>query len=72
MIDGRLFYYDYKDAEAHVLIKRVQMKQESAKLVKKDGKLIVDYNFAGIPLLQISTEPSFINPHDCKLVVEEM
>jgi aspartyl-tRNA(Asn)/glutamyl-tRNA(Gln) amidotransferase subunit B len=48
------------------------MKQESAKLVRKNGKLIVDYNYAGIPLLQISTEPSFINPYDCKLVVEEM
>lgn len=40
--------------------------------MKKDNKIILDYNFAGVPLLQISTEPSLINPNDCKLVVEEM
>ncbi len=72
MIDGRLFYYNHQDAEAHVLIKLVQMKQEQAKIVKKENKFILDYNYAGVPLLQISTEPSHINPHDCKLVVEEM
>ena len=27
MLDGRLFYYDYKDQENYVLIERVQMEQ---------------------------------------------
>jgi len=71
MIDGRLFYYDHND-ENHVLIQRVQMEQDSAKIVEKNGKWLVDYNQCGMPLLEIVTEAQFTNPEDCKLVVREM
>lgn len=48
------------------------MEQDTAKLVKRsDGKLLVDYNRAGMPLLEILTEPQFTNPEDCKLIVRE-
>ena len=30
MLDGRLFYYDYKDNENYILIERMQMEQVSA------------------------------------------
>lgn len=72
MIDGRLFYYNHQDIESHILISRVQMEQESAKIVKKDGKLLLDWNAAGNPLLEIVSESQFIKPIDCKLVVQEM
>ena len=29
MLDGRLFYYDYKDNENYILIERMQMEQVS-------------------------------------------
>jgi Asp-tRNA(Asn)/Glu-tRNA(Gln) amidotransferase B subunit len=32
------------------------MEQESAKIVKKDGKLLLDWNPAGNPLLEIVSE----------------
>ena len=72
MVNGRLFYYDYRDQENHVLIQRVQMEQDTAKTVDKDGKLLIDYNRSGMPLLEIVTEAEFTNPENCKLVVREM
>lgn len=72
MVNGRLFYYDYRDQENHVLIQRVQMEQDTAKTVVKDGKLLIDYNRSGMPLLEIVTEAEFTNPENCKLVVREM
>lgn len=74
MIDGRLFYYNHQDQESHVLIKRVQMEQDHAKIVVSDSgrKHMIDYNNAGMPLLEIITEEQYINPEDCRLVTEEM
>jgi aspartyl-tRNA(Asn)/glutamyl-tRNA(Gln) amidotransferase subunit B len=48
------------------------MEQDAAKITRKDGKLYVDYNQSGVPLLEIITEPQYTNPEDCKLVIREM
>jgi aspartyl-tRNA(Asn)/glutamyl-tRNA(Gln) amidotransferase subunit B len=48
------------------------MEQDSAKIIEKNGKWLVDYNRSGMPLLEIITETQFTNPEDCKLVVREM
>lgn len=32
------------------------MEQDTVKSIKKDGKLLLDYNRAGMPLLEIVTE----------------
>lgn len=55
MLDGRLFFYDYKENENHILIERIQMEQEAAKSFIREGKMLIDYNRAGIPLLEIVT-----------------
>lgn len=57
MLDGRLFYYDYKNQENYILIERIQMEQDTAKTIVKDDKILIDFNRSGIPLLQIDTEP---------------
>ena len=33
MQDGRLFFYNYKDQEDHVLIQRIQIEQDTAKSI---------------------------------------
>ena len=72
MKDGRLFFFDYEDKEKHVLIARIQMEQDTAKTIYKDGKVWIDYNRAGMPLLEIVTEPAELHPEDAKLVVREL
>lgn len=72
MKDGRLFFYDYEDNENHVLVGRIQMEQDTAKSIHKDGKVYIDYNRAGMPLLEIVTDPATLHPEDAKLVVREL
>ena len=72
MLDGRMFYYDHKDNENHILIQRVQIVQDTAKTTVKGGKWLIDFNRAGMPLLEIVTEAEFSNPEDSKLIVREM
>lgn len=49
------------------------MEQDTAKTIMKDGKCLIDYNRAGMPLLEIVTEPHwYSDPEDCKLLVREM
>jgi aspartyl-tRNA(Asn)/glutamyl-tRNA(Gln) amidotransferase subunit B len=37
-----------------------------------NGKCLIDYNRAGMPLLEIVTDAQWTNPDDCKLVVYTM
>ena len=72
MLDGRLFYYDYKDRESHLLIQRIQMEQDTAKSIYENGKVLIDYNRAGMPLLEIVTDAKPTHPEDAKLIVREL
>jgi len=67
-----MLYYDRTDKENFVLIERVQMEQDTAKTIVKDGKWHVDFNRSGMPLLEIVTKAQFTNPEDSKLIVREM
>ena len=72
MLDGRLFFYNYKDKESHVLVQRIQMEQDTAKSIYEDGKVLIDYNRAGMPLLEIVTDAMPTHPVDSKLIVREL
>ena len=73
MTDGRLFFFDCYDQMNHVLIERVQMEHDSAKMIKKaDGKWYTDYNRAGMPMLEVVTGAKWTNGEDCKLIVREL
>ncbi|MEO0293761.1 MAG: Asp-tRNA(Asn)/Glu-tRNA(Gln) amidotransferase subunit GatB [candidate division WOR-3 bacterium] len=45
-----------------VRIKRVHLEEESAKLIHEKDKSLIDYNRAGIPLIEIVTEPDIDSP----------
>jgi aspartyl-tRNA(Asn)/glutamyl-tRNA(Gln) amidotransferase subunit B len=72
MKDGRLFFFDYRDQESHILIDRVQMEQDTAKSIYKGNKVLIDYNRAGMPLLEIVTQAQLTHPEDAKLIVREI
>jgi aspartyl-tRNA(Asn)/glutamyl-tRNA(Gln) amidotransferase subunit B len=49
------------------------MEQDTAKTIMKDNMCLIDYNRAGMPLLEIVTRAVWCSdPEDCKLLVREM
>lgn len=48
------------------------MEQDTAKTIMQGGKCLIDYNRAGMPLLEIVTDVLYTNPEDCKYLVREM
>jgi aspartyl-tRNA(Asn)/glutamyl-tRNA(Gln) amidotransferase subunit B len=66
-VDGKL-KYDGKVAR----IRRVQLEEDPGRLVYEGGSMeksvytLVDYNRAGVPLVEIVTEPDFTDPKDVR------
>lgn len=48
------------------------MEQDTAKSIYKGDKVFIDYNRAGMPLLEIITAPKPTHPNDAKLIVREL
>ena len=53
---GKLDFFDYKDKENQIDIQRIQMEQDTAKSIYEGGKVLIDYNRAGVPLLEVVTD----------------
>jgi aspartyl-tRNA(Asn)/glutamyl-tRNA(Gln) amidotransferase subunit B len=67
-VDGRLEYGNGRSAR----IRRVQLEEDPGRLVYEGGSMeksvytLVDYNRAGTPLVEIVTEPDFVDPKDVR------
>ncbi|MCX8178866.1 MAG: Asp-tRNA(Asn)/Glu-tRNA(Gln) amidotransferase subunit GatB [Candidatus Aenigmarchaeota archaeon] len=61
-----------------IRIKRIHIEEDPAKLVHKGGDIttasyvLIDYNRAGMPLLEIVTEPDFTTPKQVRLFLEKL
>ncbi|CDW85381.1 aspartyl glutamyl-trna amidotransferase subunit b [Stylonychia lemnae] len=70
---GKLYYFDRLNQQKSLTIQRIQIEQDSAKSFHDfDNYALIDYNRAGMPLLEIVTEPEIDHPEDGKLVVKEI
>jgi aspartyl-tRNA(Asn)/glutamyl-tRNA(Gln) amidotransferase subunit B len=67
-VDGKLDYADGKS----VRMRRVQLEEDPGRLVYEGGSMeksnytLIDYNRAGVPLVEIVTEPDFSDPKDVR------
>jgi aspartyl-tRNA(Asn)/glutamyl-tRNA(Gln) amidotransferase subunit B len=73
-VDGRLEYGDGKGAR----IRRVQLEEDPGRLVYEGGSMdksayaLIDYNRAGVPLVEIVTEPDFVDPKDVRMFLDKI
>jgi aspartyl-tRNA(Asn)/glutamyl-tRNA(Gln) amidotransferase subunit B len=73
-VDGRLEYGDGKSAR----IRRVQLEEDPGRLVYESGSMetsvytLIDYNRAGVPLVEIVTEPDFTDPKDVRIFLDKI
>lgn len=73
-VDGRLQYSGDKSAR----IRRVQVEEDPGRLVYETGSMetstysLIDYNRAGVPLVEIVTEPDFTDPKDVRIFLDKI
>ncbi|HEY7507329.1 MAG TPA: Asp-tRNA(Asn)/Glu-tRNA(Gln) amidotransferase subunit GatB [Nitrososphaera sp.] len=72
-VDGIMRYGDSKS----VRIRRVQLEEDPGRLVYEGSMetspyTLVDYNRAGVPLVEIVTEPDFTDPKDVRLFLDKI
>jgi aspartyl-tRNA(Asn)/glutamyl-tRNA(Gln) amidotransferase subunit B len=56
----------------YIRITRIHMEEDTGKLSHINGKTVVDYNRAGLPLMELVTEPDIRNAEEAKIFCEEL
>jgi len=69
--DGEIEIMTSKGAK-HIRITRIHMEEDTGKLSHINGKTVVDYNRAGLPLMELVTEPDIRNAEEAKIFCEEL
>jgi aspartyl-tRNA(Asn)/glutamyl-tRNA(Gln) amidotransferase subunit B len=67
-VEGKLEYGDGKV----VRMRRVQLEEDPGRLVHDSGYALIDYNRAGVPLVEIVTEPDFTDPKDVRVFLNKI
>ena len=73
-VEGSLSYGDSKVAR----IRRVQLEEDPGRLVYETGSMetstysLIDYNRAGVSLVEIVTEPDFTDPKDVRVFLDKL
>lgn len=55
-----------------IRITRIHIEEDAGKLIRENGQLYIDYNRAGVPLIEIVTEPDFRSVEDIREYLEKL
>jgi aspartyl-tRNA(Asn)/glutamyl-tRNA(Gln) amidotransferase subunit B len=75
-VDGKLEYG--VETKKHARIRRIQLEEDPGRLVYEDNTVdnsfytLIDYNRAGIALVEIVTEPDFTTPKDVRIFLNKI
>jgi len=53
-----------------IRIERIHIEEDAGKLIRENDKILVDYNRAGVPLIEIVTRPDFTSPNEVREYLE--
>lgn len=63
---------DIEGKKKRIRIRRIHMEEDPAKLIHEKNNTLIDYNRAGIPLIEIVTEPDFKNPKEARTYLSKL
>ena len=64
---------DFKDRSRKVRIRRLSLEEDTARSIQTDeGDVLLDFNRAGIPLVEIVTEPDMSTPTEVRKFLENL
>lgn len=64
--DGKLEIMDLKKELKTITIERIHIEEDTAKQIHANNKTYLDYNRAGVGLIEVVTDPVFRNAHEVK------
>ena len=64
--------FQAKDVVREISIRQVHIEEDAARLYHHKERTEIDFNRAGVPLIEIVTEPEFSRPGDARLFLEEL
>ncbi len=73
LAEGGLVPYWHREKRNEARLVRMHLEEDTAKLFHQpDGSAILDYNRAGVPLLEIVSEPDFHDAEECVSYLDEL
>lgn len=71
-VGGYISFVTKDGKEEKVNLVRIHMEEDAGKLIHEGNRSFVDYNRAGVPLLEIVTQPDIRSPEGARLFLTEL
>jgi len=69
-LQGEITYIDHQKQIKQLTIKQIHLEEDSAKSIYTNHHLCIDYNRAGIPLVEVVTNPALTSPEEAAAFIE--